>query len=242
MPDMDQLLDAFVADVRSKTQAPGASMAIEHANRRRKVVAAVAAVAAVAVIAAGSALAAGTLGGSEGTSSPAAPPTASPEPSTATEEASVGERYRTLRETLTSVPGWAITHGALADPTVLDRCEGNWMAGSGGGGAGHNLGLTVSPDEPPVAWAEEIEGLTSPAQASDAVDRLIANLTSCTAESWRSQPIGRTGAVLAFTDAGVLWVHQKGASVATLHVATTDGPPPLAVQVEVADLIYSWML
>ena len=61
-------------------------------------------------------------------------------------------------------------------------------------------------------------------------ERLIANLTSWRAESWRSQPIGQTGAVLAFTDAGVLWVHHKGGHVATLHVATTDGPPPLAVR------------
>jgi hypothetical protein len=240
MPDLDQLLDTLVADVRSKTRAPGAPMAIEQAHRRRRLVAAAAAVAAVAVLAAGTALAAGTLGGSEGMSSPAGSTTASPEPPPAQEEASVGERYRTLRETLTSVPGWAVTDLAVPDLTVLDRCEGNWMDGPGGRGAGHNLGLTVSPDETPVAWAEEIEGFLSPAQASDAMDRLIANLASCTAESWLSQPIGQTGAVLAFTDAGVLWVHQKGASVAMLHVTTTDGPPPLAVQVEVADLIYSW--
>ena len=234
MPDLDRLLDTLVADVRAETRAPGASTAIRRAHRRRTVVAAAS---AVAVLAAGSALATGTLGGGEGTSSPVGPQTASQEPPPAQEEAFVGERYRTLREALT-VPGWAITDPPVVDPMVLGRCAGNWM--HGGGGAGHNLGLTSSPDDPPVAWAQEIEGFSSPAQASDAADRLIANLESCPAESWRSRPIGQTGAVLAFTDAGVLWVHQRGGSVATLHVATTDGQPPLTVQVEVADLIYSW--
>jgi hypothetical protein len=126
------------------------------------------------------------------------------------------------------------------DDAALLRCGGEWL-GEGAGGAGANLGLSVSPgDPPPVATGTELEGFNSPAQTSDAVDRLIGNLTSCKAESWGSQPIGQTGAVLAFSDAGVVWIHQRGTSVATLEVATTDGPPPLAVQVEVADLIYSW--
>ncbi|MEO6712336.1 MAG: hypothetical protein ABIM89_02775 [Mycobacteriales bacterium] len=242
MPDLDQLLDNLVADVRSKTRAPGASPAIKQAHRRRKVVVAVGAVAAVAVIAAGSVLAAGTLGGSGGKSSVARPPTASPEPP-ALPEAAIGERYRTLRKTLTSAPGWAVTDGAVPDYTFLVPCGGDWSAAGGGAaGAGHNLGLSVSRDEPPVAWAEELEGFPSPAQASNAMDQLVRNLASCTAESWRSQPIGQTGAVLAFSDAGVLWIAAKGASVATLAVATTDGPPPLAVQVEVAHLIYSWFV
>jgi hypothetical protein len=235
MPDLDQLLDAFVADVRSETRARGASTAIEQAHRRRRLVAVAGAVAAVAVIAAGTALATGTLGGSEGMSSFAGTPTASPEPRAGQEETSVGERYRTLRRTLT-VPGWAFTDAALSRPGVLDACEGNWVGASGG--AGHNLGLSVSRDEPPAAIAEEIEGFHSPALASDAMDRLVENLASCPA--WGTQPIGQTGAVLAFYDAGVVWIHHKGTSVAWLHVRTTDGPPPLAVQVEVADLIYSW--
>ncbi|MEO7889562.1 MAG: hypothetical protein ABIW19_06110 [Vicinamibacterales bacterium] len=234
MPDLDHLLDTLVADVKSKTRAPGASTAIKQAHRRRKVVVAAG---AVAVIAAGSVLAAGTFGDGEGRQSVARPSTVSPEPP-ALPEAAIGERYRTLRKTLTSAPGWAVTDGAVPDYTVLLPCGGAWSVGEAG--AGHNLGLTVSPDEPPVAWAEEHEGFPSPAQASIAMDRLIGNLASCTAESWRSQPIGQTGAMLAFSDAGALWIVAKGASVATLAVATTDGPPPLAVQVEVAHLIYSW--
>lgn len=170
----------------------------------------------------------------------AGPPTASPESPAEQEDAAIGERYRTLRKTLTSVPGWAIAADDVDDAALLRRCGKDWI-GDGPRAAGHNLGLSVAPDDPPpVATGTEHEGFNSPAQASDAVDRLIRNLTSCKAESWASQPIGQTGAVLAFSDAGVVWIHQKGASVATLEVATTDGPPPLAVQVEVADLIYSW--
>jgi hypothetical protein len=166
-------------------------------------------------------------------------PTASPEPPAEQEDAAIGERYRTLRTTLTSVPGWAIDGDDVDDAALLRRCGGNWAHGAGGAGA--NLGLSVSPDDPPpVAAGTELEGFNSPAQASGAADRLIGNLTSCKAESWGSQPIGQTGAVLAFSDTGVVWIHQRGTSVATLEVATTDGPPPLAVQVEVADLIYSW--
>ena len=202
---------------------------------RRRVAVAVAG--AVAFIAVGGGLAAGNLGTSDQPSPIGEPTTPSSESPTVQEEASVGERYRTLRKTLTSMPGWAVTD---ADPPALFACEGNWMAGPGGRGAGYNLGLSVAPGEPPVATATEIEGFTSSAQASKAADRLIANLTSCTAESWRSRPIGQTGAMLAFTDAQVVWVHHKGGHVATLNVATIDGPPPLAVQVEVADLIYSW--
>lgn len=234
MPDLDQLLDNLVADVRSQTRAPGASTAIKQARRRRKVVAAVGAVAAVAVIAAGSALAAGTLGGSERTSSIAAPPTASPEPPPGQEGAATTERYRTLRKALTSVPDWAITD---VDPTILQPCGGDWSSDAAGASGG-DIGLTTSGDGPSV-WSDEL-GFPSAAQASDAVDRLISNLASCTVESWRSEPIARTGAVLAFSDAAVIWIHQRGVSVATLQVPTTDGPPPLAVQVEVADLIYSW--
>ncbi|MEA2432742.1 MAG: hypothetical protein QOG54_199 [Actinomycetota bacterium] len=166
-------------------------------------------------------------------------PTASPEPPAELGDAAIGERYRTLRKTLTSVPGWAIDADNVDDAALLRRCGGDYLDGAGG--AGHNLGLSVNPgDPPPVAVGTELEGFNSPAQASDAVDRLIGNLTSCKAESWGSHPIGQTGAELAFSDAGVVWIHQRGTSVATLEVATTDGPPPLAVQVEVADLIYSW--
>lgn len=248
MSDLDHLLDDFVADVRSQTRAPGASTAIAQARRRRKVVAVVGGVAAVAVIAAGSALAAGILGGSERRSSLAAPPTAAPEPPAGQEVAAAAiERYQALHKTLTTVPGWAITDEALSGPltvpdrslTVLNRCGGAWTDGRGGVGSGNYLGLFIPPGGLPVQWDERNFGI--PAGAPEAMDRLIGNLASCTAESWRTQPIGQTGAVLAFTEAGVVWILHKNAHVSMLHVPTTDGPPPLAVQVEVADQMYSWI-
>jgi hypothetical protein len=218
-------------------------------GRRRVTMVAVAAVAAIVV---GATVATGVLDGVDRVGPVVDPTTRSPEPSpapaspttssgppTAPEESFVGERYRTLRETL-EVSGWTVRDTAAGKPEALIRCAGNWMDGPGGRSAGHNLGLTVNPEEPPVGWAEEIDGFTSPASASAAAALLLTNLTSCTIESWRSQPIGQTGAALAINDSGVLWVHKDDQSVATLYVATPDGPPPLAVQVDVADLIYSW--
>ena len=67
----------------------------------------------------------------------------------------------------------------------------------------------------------------------------MQNLRSCTTLAWQTQPIGQTGTVLATSAAGVIWVHQQGATVATLQVPTSDGPPPPSVQVAVADLIRS---
>lgn len=229
MSDLDQLLDTLVADVSTGTQAPGAAAAIKQAHRRRMKIGATAAAAAVAFIAVGGGLAAGTLGGG-GTVSPIGEPTVSPpEPSTPQEstEASPGsdEYFRfEVHETLTQVPGWAV---ADSDPTILHPCGGEWSASALGGSGG-----TI----PPRVWADEV-GFASAARASDATALLAANLVSCTAVTWRTQPIAQTGAVLASSSTGVIWIYQKGATVATLQVPTTDGPPPLAVQVEVADLI-----
>ncbi len=239
MSDLDQLLDTLVADVRSQTRAPGASTAIERAQRRRKVVAVAGGLAAVAVIAAGSVLAVGTLGGGERRSSLVGTPTASPL-SPAEQQAAGTERYQALRTALTSVPGWAITAGAERDFTVMDRCRGGeFDALRGGLGSGNNPGPYIPHGGLPVR-VEEI-GFGYPADAPVVMDRIIAQLASCTEQSWDIQPIGQTGAVLAVTDATVVWIQQKGGHIDMLHVPTTDGPPPLAVQVEVAELIYSWM-
>ena len=238
MSELTPLREA-VETLASRSPAPDFDDLKRRAARRgRRRTASIAAAAACFIV--GTSLVAGTLGDSDQSPPIGEPSTPSSESSPAPEESSVGERYRILRETLTSVSGWTVSGPATGKPTALARCEGNWMAGPGGRGAGHNLGLSVSPEEPPIAWAQEVEGFTSPARASDALDRLISNLTSCTAESWRSRPIAETGAVIAFTDAGVLWVHQRGDSVAELYVPTTDGPPPTSVLVEVADLVYSW--
>ena len=79
-------------------------------------------------------------------------------------------------------------------------------------------------------------------KASDAVALLVENLESCTAVVWRTQPIGQTRAVLASSAAGVIWIHQKGDLVSTLQVPTTDGPPPVDVQIEVAELMVDDMI
>jgi len=59
-----------------------------------------------------------------------------------------------------------------------------------------------------------------------------------TATAWRAQPIARTGAVLASSTTGVAWIQQTGDHVDVLQVATTDGPPPVGVHVEVSE----WMV
>jgi hypothetical protein len=237
MPDLDQLLDSLVADVSTGTRAPGAPAAIKQAHRRRrKITAATAAAAAFVVVAGG--LAAGTIGGSDRVSPVGEPTIASPEPSRvlASVEASTGsaEFFRAeLRERLTRVPAWAMTD---IDPTLLHPCGGDWSSGATGGSGG-SIPITT-PGEPPAVWADQV-GFPSATQASEAAARLVENLTSCTAVRWRAQPIAQTGAVFASSPTGVAWIHQKGATVATVQVPTTDGPPPLAVQIEVAELIWS---
>ena len=232
MPDLDQLLDTLVADVRAGTRAPGAPMAIQQAHRRRGVVAAVA---AVTVIAAGSGLAAGTLDGSKGPSSLAGPTTPSPEPTKVRGDTDSDEAFATeLRRALTEVPGWAVTEGIPMNP---HSCGGDWASGATGAGGGR-INVATSGAGFSV-WSDEI-GFPTAAQASDAVDRLVENLESCAPVSWRTEPIAQTGAVLAFSDAAVIWIHKRGSGVSTLQVPTTNGPPPPAVRTRVADLIYTW--
>jgi hypothetical protein len=194
-------------------------------NRRRTAIAAAAA--AVLILTLG-VTALQTLGGNDET----AP--ATPGPTTSDPEAGSDEFFATeLRKTLAQVPDWTVTD---IDPTILHPCGGDWSLDAIGAGGG-SIGIGT-PGGPPFVWSDGI-GFPSAAQASDAAARLVENLGSCTAAAWRTQPIGQTGAVLASSAGGVMWIHQKGAGVATLQVPTTDGPPPLGVQVEVADLIWS---
>jgi hypothetical protein len=237
MPDLNLLLDNLVADVSTGTQPPGARGAIKQARRRRWTVA-IAAGIAVSVIAAGSGLAAANLGGN-GRLAPAEGPTlASPQPPTVSEgaEAEPGSDafFRTkVEESLADVPGWAVSDN---DPTILHPCGGNWSAGAGGGSGG-NITFYDSAG-PRSVWAENV-GFSSAAQASDAAARLVANLNSCPDLAWRTQPIAQSGTVLASSMLGVVWIHQRGAGVAMLEVPTADGPPPLDVQIEIADLVWS---
>lgn len=75
------------------------------------------------------------------------------------------------------------------------------------------------------------------AQASDAADRLIENLESCTATEWQTQPIAQTGTVLATSADGVARIQQNGDHVDVFQLATADGAPPLHVQVDVAEWV-----
>jgi hypothetical protein len=236
MPDLDQLLDTLVADVTAGTRAPGAPAAIKQAGRRRAEVA-VAAAAAVAVIAVGGGLAAGTLGDSDRIS-PAGEPTLSPsEQPTAQESTEPSLRSEGFFETefrgiVAQVPGWSI---ADTQPMFKNApCAGDWSSASAGFGGGSFD--VVTNGEPGQVW-HEVMGFPSAAAASDAVERLVDNLTSCNTVAWHTEPIAETGAVLASSADGLIWVHQDGEALSILEAATTDGPPPLDVQVEVAE----WM-
>lgn len=225
MPDLDRLLDTLVTDVAAGTRAPGASAAIKQAQRRRVKVVAVAAVAAVAFIAVGGGLAAWTLGDSDRISPVEEPTLPSPEPSPGSDEYFEVE----LRKILTQVPAWAVTD---ADPMILHPCGGDWSELASGAGGG-SFGIRT-PGARPSVW-HDAAGFPSADKASDAVALLVENLESCTAVVWRTQPIGQTRAVLASSADGVIWIQQNGDLVSTLQVPTTDGPPPVDVQIEVAE-------
>lgn len=194
------------------------------------------AVAAVAVIAVGGGLAAETLGGSDQPSPIGEPTTPSSELPTVQESAespaSIDAFGEELDAILAQLPGRAISNGPF--PTGYDYafngpCSGNWMKGAAGGGDGgigsSGAGLGSA------GWPKE-------AQASDAAARFTENLTSCTATEWRTRLIEQQpGAVLASSADAVTWIQQMGTDVWVLQVPMTGGPPPVGVQVEVAE----WM-
>lgn len=215
MPDLDQTLVTLITDVSARTRAPGASAAIKQAHRRRAQLAA--ALAAVAVIAVGGGMTAGTLGGSD-KPSPIGEP-ATPSPTTVPEAAEPTD----LGEIVGQVPGWDLAREAVRvrDSAMTGPCSGDWGKGATGGGS---------------AGGDFLRFATA-AQASDAAGRLVENLESCTATAWRTQPIAQTGTVLATSADGVAWIQQNGDHVDVLQLATADGPPPLHVQVEVAEWV-----
>ena len=55
--------------------------------------------------------------------------------------------------------------------------------------------------------------------------------------AWQTRPIPGTGSLLASSADGLAWIHQDGEGISTLEVVTTDGLPPLSVQVTIADLL-----
>ena len=234
-----------IDDLVSRTPWPDYGELQRRANlrgRRRVVMVAVAAAGAVAFIAVGGGLAAGTLGGSDQLS-PIGEPTAqeSAEPSPTSHEALARE----LEPILAQAPNWAINHvmpddydyafesscsGDADELSLLVRSKGaerrTWFYAE--------LSTRLS-----YAGVFDV-GFSSEAHASDAAARLVENLESCTITAWRTEPIAQTGAVLASSADGVAWIQQKGANVGVLQVPTIDGPPPVGVQVEVAEWLVAY--
>lgn len=241
MPDLDQLLDSLVADVTGGTRAPGARSAITRARRRRAAVA-VAAVGAVASVAVVVAIAAGIRGGDR--LSPVGEPTPRPSPTqpstvweTAGSRAALYDLGQELDAILTAVPGWGpgLVAGDVAhdyDYAFNGPCAGNWAKGANSGSDG------AAPNPSRIGAGIGSAGFRSASRASDAAGAFVENLESCTATAWRTRPIAQTGATIASSATGVAWIQQTGNNVRVLQVATTDGPPPLDVQVEIAD----WMV
>jgi hypothetical protein len=237
MPDLDQLLDTFAADVQAGTRAPGASAAINRARqRRRKVTFAAAAV--VMVLAGGGVVAAGTLGASDrsspiGEPTPATPESPRPQETTTASLGSIEFFTTEVRRILVDVPDWEVTDD---DPLFLGPCEGSWSGQAGGSGG--SFDITGEGESSPSVWHNYVF-FRSSAEASRGVAQLVDNLSSCTVATWSARPIAQTGGILASSDDGVAWIHHKGPAVSMLQVPTTDGPPPTSVQVEVADLLRS---
>lgn len=229
MPDLDQFLDALLADVTAATRAPGASNAIKQASQRRVRVAA-AAVTAVAVIAVGGGLAAETSGGSD-QPSPAVDPTAS-SPTTKQESADPTPNSK-VNAILAQAPGWAIDLKIRDDYDYAFNgpCSGDWAkdaTSAADGGVDARIGERGYVGHGYV-------GFLSQDQASAAAAEFIDNLTSCKKTGWRVQPIPQTGAVLASSAHAVAWIQQVHRQVHVFQVPTTDGPPPESVQIEVAE-------
>lgn len=234
MPDLDQLLDSFVADVTGGTRAPGAPGAIQQA-RRRRATSTVAAAVAVALIVVGGGLAAGTLGGSDQPSpvgEPTAPPSASPTVQESAESQTpledLGKELDTL---LVSVPGWDITsptYGEDYDYAFNGPCSRDWDRGAVSGGDGGLFGSRLN-----VGHGKA--GFPTKARASRAAAEFVENLASCKKTAWQIQPIGQTGAVLASSDHAVAWIQEGYREVHVLQTTTTDGPPPVSLQVAVAE-------
>lgn len=239
MPDLDQLLDTLIADVTAGTRAPGAPTAIKQAQRKR---AKVAAAGAVGILALGGGLAAGNLGGTDQVSpieDPTSPSSESPTVPESVEPSPGSPEFfkQELAKTLTQVPGWPITdndRGIEAGPCWQEFESSEDITAAGGGG-GYYISAPGTNDEVWVVTGGYI--FRSAAAAADVVARHADVVASCTAAAWRTRPIAQTGAFLASTADKVIWMQRDGRYVATLQVNTTDGPPPLGVQVEIADLM-----
>jgi hypothetical protein len=199
--------------------------------RRRQTVS-VAAVAAAAVLAVGLVQASLPDGQRELQPAPAPSLPASSDPPEAPNNDEVFETA--FRKIVARVPGWSI---ADTQPMFTGTpCAGDWSSAAAGFGGGN---FDVSTNGAAGQVWHEVRGFPSAAEASDAVDRFAENLTSCNTVAWRAEPIAQTGAVLLSSADGLVWVQQNRDELSILEAATTDGPPPVSVQVEVADLMRS---
>lgn len=164
-----------------------------------------------------------------------APAPSLPAPSDPAEASPDGVVFETeLRKIVARVPDWSIANTQRM--FTNEPCAGDWSLAAGGFGGG-NIDVRTNGELGQV-W-HEVMGFSSAADAAESVDRLVENLTSCKTVAWRTQPIAQTGALLAFSADGLIWVQQNGDELSILQAATTDGPPPLDVQGEIADLMSS---
>ena len=160
-------------------------------------------------------------------------PDRSPSISSSAEASPTDDEFEAeFRKIVARVPGWSIAD--VQEMFHNAPCTGNWSSAAEGASGG-NFDVSTN-GEPGQAWHEVI-GFASVANASDAADRLVENLASCETAEWQAKQVGQTGAVLASSAHGLIWVRQNGRKLGLLVAATTDGPPPQKVQVEIADLV-----
>ena len=164
------------------------------------------------------------------------PAPSSPAPSDSVEPLRIeGDPFATeFNKIVAQVPDWSIAD--IQEMFTTEPCAGDWSSTARGAGGG-NFDVRTN-GEPGQVW-HIARGFPSAAQASAAVDRLVRNLASCNEVAWQTQPIAQTGAVLASSALGLVWIHQNGKELSTLDAVTNDGPPPLAIQVKIADLMRS---
>jgi hypothetical protein len=233
----DQDVITLLVDLHDHIEAP-ASPAGEDARRGRRLVrrrrtVSVAAAAAAVLLAVGIVQAELPDGRQDLQPAPAPSVPAPPDPTEAAPPN--GEVFeREMRQLLARVPGWSIADKQLL--FTATPCAGSWSSAATGSGGG-NFDVSTS-GRPGQMW-HEVVGFTSAAEATSAVDRLVENLASCTTVEWRTAPIILTGARLASSADGVIWVYRNRAAVSILEVVTTEGPPPLSVQREVAQLMWA---
>lgn len=228
-----EALDALA----SRAASPDYDELKRRATRRHRRRVVVLATAAAGFITLGGGVTASSLGGSDRLTpddGPAAPSSPSPTgPAGPAQPASARAFGESLDAILEQAPGWTTKTGPYStgyDYAANGPCSGKWREGSTGGGDGT---APHSDNSDGLAAA----GFATQAQASAAASLLVEGLATCTATAWRTQPIAQTSAVLASSAEAVVWIQQTADTVNVLQVRTTDGPPPVAVQVDVA----AWM-